>query len=115
MILRGAVWQGSTAAAEKAVAAKGASGAALSGLAHAKIASAYGDAAGEFIRWQEDQPEADASLAYSELRAMQRTYGQAATQALLSAYAESGDENLLSAYQYAAYGTAYAAADLTER
>jgi probable HAF family extracellular repeat protein len=101
--------------AEKAVAAKGSSGAALSGLASAKVASAFGDAAGEFVRWEEGQSEADALASYAELRAMQAAYGEAAVSALLSAYAETGDDALLSAYGYATYGTAYAAADLNER
>jgi hypothetical protein len=47
--------------------------------------------------------------------ALQRAYGEAAANALLAAYAETADESLLSAYGHAAYGTAYAAADLTER
>jgi hypothetical protein len=99
--------------ARKAVAAKGTNAAALSALAYANAASAYGDASGEFVRWEKGQSEADATFSYAELRAVQRTYGHAAAHALLKAYAETGDESLLSAYRYAAFGTAYAAADLT--
>lgn len=67
------------------------------------------------MRWEEGQSETDALLSYAELRALQRKYGEAAAQALLSAYAETGDESLLSAYGHAAFGTAYAGADLQER
>jgi hypothetical protein len=116
--------QGSDANESFAAAAQHARNAAANGAvseavleahAYANSASAYGDAAGEFVRWEEGQSEDDALLSYTELRAAQRTYGQAAAHALLKAYAETGDENLLSAYGYAAYGTAYAAADLAER
>ncbi|HEV7281690.1 MAG TPA: HYR domain-containing protein [Pirellulaceae bacterium] len=101
--------------ATRAVAAKRSSGAALSGLAYASAAAAYGDAAGDHVRWEEGKSEEAAALRYAELRAMQRTYGQAAASSLLAAYAETGDESLLSAYRYSVYGTAYAAADLSER
>lgn len=101
--------------ASKAVAAKPACGTALSAVAYANAASAYGDAAGDVLRWEEGQSEADALLSYAQLRAIQRTYGAAAAQAVRSAYAETGDESLLSAYGYAAYGAAYATADLSER
>jgi hypothetical protein len=101
--------------AAAAVRANASGSASLSGLAYANAASAYGDATGDFLRWNEGQSEADALLSYAELRAMQRTYGSAAANALLSAYAETGDESLLSAYGYAAFGSAYAAADLSER
>ena len=96
-------------------AANGSEASSLSGLAYAKTASAYGAAAGEFVRWEEGQSEADALASYAELRALQAAYGEAAANALLSAYAETGDESLFSAYGYATYGTAYAAADLSER
>lgn len=89
--------------------------AALQGLSYAQTASAYGDAAGDFVRWEEGQSEEDAAMAYAELRAIQRQYGEAAASSLLSAFAETGDESLLAAYGYAVYGAAYAAADLAER
>jgi hypothetical protein len=98
----------------RATGGEAANSTAASGFAFASIAAAYGDATGEFVRWEEGQSEADATFAYSELRAAQAAYGHAAANALLSAYAETGDESLLSAYRYAAYGTAYANADLTE-
>jgi uncharacterized membrane protein len=101
--------------AARACDAGAANSTAASGFAFASIAAACGDATGEYVRWEEGQSEADALLSYSELRAIQRTYGEAAARALLSAYAETGDESLLSAYGYAAFGTAYAAADLTDR
>lgn len=88
---------------------------AASGFAIASIAAAYGDATGEYVRWEEGQSEADALLSYAELRSLQAAYGEAAKNALLSAYAETGDESLLSAYGHAAAGTAYAAADLQAR
>jgi hypothetical protein len=103
-----------TQEAASAVRTSAAGNAALSGLAYASAAAAYGDAAGEFVRWEEGQTEADALPAYAEIRSLQRTYGQAAANALLVAYAETGDENLLAACGYAVYGTAYVAADLTE-
>lgn len=101
--------------AGRAVAAKRSSGVALSSFAYANAAAAYGDAAGDHVRWGAGQSEGEAALRYAELRALQRTYGHAAASALRAAYAETGDERLFSAYGYAAYGTAYAAADLTER
>ncbi|HEV7281692.1 MAG TPA: S8 family serine peptidase [Pirellulaceae bacterium] len=97
------------------VASGAGSEAALAGLAYAQAASAFGDAAGPSVRWEEGQSETDAAASYAELRALQAAYGEAATQALLSAFAETGDESLFAAYGYAVYGTAYAAADLSER
>lgn len=88
---------------------------AASGFAFASLAAGYGGAAGELARCGEVLAEEDALLWDAQVRRAQAASGEAAVQALLSAYAESGDENLISAYQYAAYGTGYAAADLNEQ
>ncbi|HEV7281689.1 MAG TPA: HYR domain-containing protein [Pirellulaceae bacterium] len=101
--------------ARAAAETKSSTGSTLSGLAYANAAAAYGDAAGDHVRWEEGKSEEAAALRYAELRALQRAYGQAAASSLLAAYAETGDERLLAAYRYAAYGNAYATADLSEK
>lgn len=91
--------------------AGGAGAEAAAGLVSTSIAVGYGDAAGEFVRWEEGQSPDDALYSYVELRTLQSLHGAAATQALIAAYAESGDENLLSAAGHALYATVQAAAD----
>lgn len=103
-----------TRATQKAVAAKSGGKSAVAGLLYANAAAGLGDAAGDHVRWTEGGSEADAALAYAELRSAQQAYGAAAAKALFSAYAETGDENLLTAYRHAANGTLYSQADLTE-
>lgn len=103
-----------TRATQEAVASKIASESAVAGLLHANAAAGLGDAAGAYVRWDEGGSEADAALAYAELRSAQQNYGAVAANALFSAYAETGDDRLLTAYGYAAYGTLYSQADLSE-
>lgn len=91
--------------------AGGAGPEAATGLAYTSLAIGYGDAAGEFVRWEEGQSQVDALYSYVELRSLQSLHGAAATQALIAAYAESGDEGLLAAAGHAAYATLQAAAD----
>jgi hypothetical protein len=90
------------------------SSASAEGRTYAALAACLGDAAGEFVRWEDGQSPEEAILAYAELRASQCDFGAAAVNSLLAAYAETGDESLLSAASHAAYGTLSARADLAE-
>lgn len=87
----------------------------LAGLAYANVASGLGDAAGEFVHWNEGESPSEALSIYGELRLAQHRYGAAAARSLFSAYVHSGYEKLLTAHNCAAYGTAYSAVDLSQR
>jgi hypothetical protein len=95
--------------------ADGAGAASLRAAASAATAESIGAALGDAIVWDEDDTEADATVAYAELRNLQAAHGQVALASLAQAYAETGDPSALAAAIKAQAAVLYAVADCGDR
>lgn len=103
-----------SSSAARSVASGETSDASVAGYRYSAAADRFGLAAGEYVRWDEGQSEADGLASYAELRYYQALYGEQATNELIRAFAETGDDSTLHALLEAARGVQAAHADLAE-